>query len=428
MQLTFLVLFLASSTHDALALNPRAAARVAVTNNVLHLRTASNAPHLIPPSSKYLLKRRNDANSAFHSKTRRQDDPIADIQEDLITIGGRVYMTDVTLAGQPFTLVIDSGSSDTWVASSTFQCTNPNTMRSISLANCGFATLYDPNDSSTFSPIRNNDFSIKYTGGEFLQGELGFEQLGIGDVSLDEGFWLGDGISSGLMGLAYPALASGARRLKYKSVMFTLTQQSSINPIFSLALSRPSLAEPRGGGMLAIGGIPDVPHDNNFVTVSIKPLYTNLFAFYTITLDGFDITPPSPSPRSRRSSASTRRQLVVPKVDPRNYSVEAIVDSGTSLVYLDDGLTDYIAAMFSPPAAYNPNTGLYTVPCNAAAPRVGIIIGGTSFYMSEDDLMNRLPQVPGGVNVKSGTFFHLSSSNPASSRKEDVQGGAWRLL
>ena len=155
--------------------------------------------------------------------------------------------------------------------------------------------------------------------------------------------------------------------------------------------------------MLAIGGIPDVPHDNDFVTVSIQPLYTNLFAFYSITIDGFDITPPSP--RSRRSSPVPpiqRRQLVVPKIDPATYSINAIIDSGTSLVYLPDGLTDYIAAMFSPPATFNANAGLYTVPCSAAAPRVGVIIGGKSFFMSEDDLMNRLPQAPGGPKVNSG--------------------------
>lgn len=205
---------------------------------MLNLRAVSNASHLIPPSSKYLLQQRNAALYASQSKTRRQTtDPIADAQEDLITVGGRVYMTDVTLGGQPFTLVIDSGSSDTWVASSIFQCTNPNTMTSIALANCGFHTLYDPSSSSTFSQIRNMDFNIKYTGGEFLQGEMGTEQLGIGGVSMgykpdlvvnqtigvvDEGFWLGDGISSGLMGLAYSSLVSGARKLKYKSIMFTL--------------------------------------------------------------------------------------------------------------------------------------------------------------------------------------------------------------
>lgn len=146
-------------------------------------------------------------------------------------------MTDVTLADEQFTLVIDSGSSDTWVASSTFRCRDPNTMTSISRKYCGFATFYDAKDSPTFSAIPRQDFSVNYTGGEFLAGVLGTEELGIGGVSegmeprlivnqtigvVDDGFWLGDGVSSGLMGLAYPALVSGATQLGYTSVMFTL--------------------------------------------------------------------------------------------------------------------------------------------------------------------------------------------------------------
>jgi hypothetical protein len=71
-----------------------------------------------------------------------------------------------------------------------------------------------------------------------LQGQLGTEELGIGDVgtgggtgglivrqtigAVDNGYWVGDEISSGLMGLAYPALVSGASQFKYQSVMFTL--------------------------------------------------------------------------------------------------------------------------------------------------------------------------------------------------------------
>jgi hypothetical protein len=42
--------------------------------------------------------------------------------------------------------------------------------------------------------------------------------------AVDRGYWQGDGISSGLMGLAYPALAEGVntRELNYTSVVNTL--------------------------------------------------------------------------------------------------------------------------------------------------------------------------------------------------------------
>jgi hypothetical protein len=45
------------------------------------------------------------------------------------------------------------------------------------------------------------------------------------------------------------------------------------------------------------------------------------------------------------------------------------------------------------------NSNTYIVSCTALAPRVGVIIGGRTFFISEDDLMNRGPGAVGGGNV-----------------------------
>jgi hypothetical protein len=211
-----------------------------VTDNVIRLRAAAYAPHQMPPSSKDLHKRRigiwsddDDALARRQALAKRQE---TYGEEDLITLGGRVYMCDVTLAGNPFVLVLDTGSSDTWVTSSSFRCLNPNTFGVMDQSMCGFNASYDPSSSSTWRSIPQYDFSVNYTGGEFLKGEMGTESLGIGDISggdpvfavkqtigvVEEGYWEGDGISSGLMGLAYPALVSQAKTLKYTSIIFTL--------------------------------------------------------------------------------------------------------------------------------------------------------------------------------------------------------------
>lgn len=76
-----------------------------------------------------------------------------------------------------------------------------------------------------------------------------------------------------------------------------------------------------------------------------------------------------------------------------------ILDSETSLVYLPDDIAEYIASLFVPPATYNTYSGIYTVPCTALAPRVGIITGGTSYFMSEDELMGGKGQGGGGCTV-----------------------------
>ena len=67
---------------------------------------------------------------------------------------------------------------------------------------------------------------------------------------------------------------------------------ASIPPVFSLALDRPSPDNPVGGGLLAIGGIPNVAIDGDFVSVPIYPFFMDTYAFYTIPLDGIAVAPP----------------------------------------------------------------------------------------------------------------------------------------
>jgi hypothetical protein len=140
-------------------------------------------------------------------------------------------MTNVTLAGKEYTLVIDTGSSDTWVVSESFQCLSKYSHAPLEQEDCGFGTLYDKQDSASFESIPTHTFGVKYTDGEFLIGEMGTEVLGFGEGDLpieqtigvvESGWWSGDRISSGLMGLAYPTLASNSVDLNYTSVVFTL--------------------------------------------------------------------------------------------------------------------------------------------------------------------------------------------------------------
>ncbi|KAI8931767.1 hypothetical protein NX059_011407 [Plenodomus lindquistii] len=366
------------------------------------LMALPNAPHMIPPSSRHLFHRRFAPNP--DTLTKRQ---LGDVQEQLITLGGRVYMTPVTLGSQTFTLVIDTGSSDTWVAAAFFTCLNANNRAPATPTNCGFNASYDPNTSPTWKSIPDFDFSVNYTGGEFLRGELGTEQLGIGGVSeggepvlvveqtigvVEEGYWVGDGVSSGLMGLAYPALVSGADTLGYNSSMFSLTAADSINPIFSLALSRPTLDNPTGGGYLAVGGVPPISYDPDYITTPTLPAIANIYAWYSLTVTGFNISLPT-----SRLRPSRPRPVRNPK--PLTSPTPFIIDSGSSLIYAPDSITDYIATSFMPPATFNTRTGMWIVKCNARAPRVGVIIEGKTFWISEEDLMNRGPGAVGGPGM-----------------------------
>jgi hypothetical protein len=118
-----------------------------------------------------------------------------------------------------------------------------------------------------------------------------------------------------------------------------------------------------------------------------------LYAWYAINIDGFDITPPT----------ATRSTLIPSPTAARNpYATSAqnmIIDSGTSLLYFPDAVSAYIASLFVPPARYNANLNTYLVSCTAVAPRVGVRIAGQTYFISEDDLMNRGPGAVGGASA-----------------------------
>ncbi|KAH6629155.1 hypothetical protein C7974DRAFT_311766 [Boeremia exigua] len=300
----------------------RGGRRGRVTNNVLNLEI-DDAYTGSTPSSEYLASLRQNA----VRRVKRQKDADADVYEDLITLGGRVYMTRITLGSRVYSLVLDTGSSDTWVAQASFTCKDPNG-NPIPIAVCRFAY--------------------------------------------------------------YP-------------------------PVFSLALNRTSSA--RGapskapGGLLAIGGIPDVDHDpSSWSETSILPVSASVYTYYSIRIDGYSITAPAGSP-----------------IVPKNFSASPqsiIVDSGTTLIYLPDRVADYIASLFVPRAVFNAQSGLYIVSCSAVAPRVGVTIAGVTYFVSDDDLMNRGSGAVSGPGTGAGTGQCVLAIQPTMGGAA-VLGDSW---
>lgn len=204
-----------------------------MTDNVINLEVGNSFMGALTPSSEYLASLRRNA----IWKAKRQSDDVADVQENLIALGGRVYMANITLGSRVYALVLDTGSSDTWAAQTGFTCKN-DVGTTVRTATCGFGPLYNTAVSPSFkaySPTQT--FGVNYTSGEYLKGILATELFGIGDVGagyaprqivnqtigvVQQGYWDGDGVSSGLMGLAYSRLASGSSSIGYESVIFTL--------------------------------------------------------------------------------------------------------------------------------------------------------------------------------------------------------------
>jgi hypothetical protein len=76
---------------------------------------------------------------------------------------------------------------------------------------CAFGTPYTTD--STFTEIQTEFFDITYGDGEQLTGILGTETVTLANITVDQTIalanrtaWEGDGTTSGLTGLAYPAM------------------------------------------------------------------------------------------------------------------------------------------------------------------------------------------------------------------------------
>jgi len=120
---------------------------------------------------------------------------------------GQGYAINIAFGGRTFEVILDTGSSDLWLAEQSVKCVDiDGSPQSVSA--CGFGPLA----SNIFQggAIKNENFNISYGDGEFLTGVLGYENVGIAGLTVknqevalvNHAYWNGDGVSSGLIGFA----------------------------------------------------------------------------------------------------------------------------------------------------------------------------------------------------------------------------------
>ena len=121
------------------------------------------------------------------------------------------FATEVSFGDETFELIVDTGSSDTWVVEKGFQCINITTSAPLTEADCYFGPPYSV--TKEFKQIPDENFNITYGDGEFLSGILGYEKVTVAGLTVNQtvalvntAAWEGDSTTSGLIGLAYPAL------------------------------------------------------------------------------------------------------------------------------------------------------------------------------------------------------------------------------
>jgi Eukaryotic aspartyl protease len=175
----------------------KTASSLATTFNVLTLKSKKADSSYNPRSAAFLLG---------HATI-----PIGNSSGLISLFEGEEFATDVTFGTQTFEFIVDTGSSDTWVIESGFDCVDVQTSEPEPEDYCAFGPTYTVDD--TFVQIPGENFNITYGDGEFLTGILGWQNVTLAGLTVNQtvplvnfAAWYGDGETSGLLGLAYPGM------------------------------------------------------------------------------------------------------------------------------------------------------------------------------------------------------------------------------
>lgn len=180
------------------------------------------------------------------------------------------YLLNVEVEGTNYSLIIDSGSSDTWFVKSGFQCYD-SARRPVPLAECAFGPEFKGGFPE--GAIQDQHFNVSYgnsANGPNLNGDYGYAALTLAGVTVPKqqialatsGYWTGDNISTGILGLGMPGLTEAyvasdpmidpaSDTVSYSSVITTMSSELRIPALFSLGLSRTP-----DDSFLALGGVP----------------------------------------------------------------------------------------------------------------------------------------------------------------------------
>jgi hypothetical protein len=170
---------------------------------------------LVPASNTLALTRQKsngyNARSAGHLlKKHRQ--PSSHTTGLLPIQGGVLFSTSITFGEQTFEAVVDTASSDTWAVPTGFQCLNTTNGDYISQGNCNFGPLIT--QDSTFTPLVPDQSLLEiYDETKLLEGIMGHEDVTLAGIKVRQevgvvqyAAYVGDGTTSGVIGLAYPSV------------------------------------------------------------------------------------------------------------------------------------------------------------------------------------------------------------------------------
>ncbi|EDO18231.1 hypothetical protein Kpol_543p61 [Vanderwaltozyma polyspora DSM 70294] len=290
---------------------------------------------------------------------------------------------------QNVTVLLDTGSSDLWVTGSN----NPLCSRGDSnsdAVDCAKFGTFNPSTSDTWSS-NETSFSISYADSSYASGTWGQDTLKLQDLDVTGlSFAVANYTNStvGVLGIGLPSLEvtySGSNnvagtRYQYENFPLLLKNSGATKAnAYSLYLND---LDSRTGSVL-FGG---VDHNKYSGTLYTIPLVNTLRAAgfsqpveFDVTLQGMGI---SDDEHGNVTLTTTK--------------IPALLDSGTTLVYLPSALVSLIADEYD--AVYNSRTGYYVMNCPDSDEDSQIVFDFGGFHISTN-LTTYIIQAVGGICV-----------------------------
>jgi hypothetical protein len=163
---------------------------------------------------------------------------------------GTQYAVDSLFDGHRMSLIIDTGSSDTWAVQKNFHCIDYSG-EFLPQEICGFGETYPETFQYGLTDPESHMY-IQYGDGEIVTGPMGFSDVTVGGITVKQ--------TSGLMGLAFPSLTNAylgdgqghdlGSQVQYSPLFTSMVNQGLVDPVFSIAIDRNA-----SSGMLAFGGV-----------------------------------------------------------------------------------------------------------------------------------------------------------------------------
>ncbi|KAK0225389.1 aspartyl protease [Armillaria fumosa] len=369
---------------------------LSVSAEPIHVSIRNNGPRQVDyAAAADALRAKYGYFPASQSRKRQSTAGIADCPFSKNTDASYFATVSIGTPAQSFDVILDTGSSDLWVADA-------------SCLSCSSSTpLFDTQSSSTLKTASgsNSETTIRYGSGA-VAGTLSADTVSMGGFNVTQQTFLAvdqttssllSGSVSGIMGLAFEQIAS-TQATPFWQALVNGNQLTSPEMSFWLARHRgeTNVQPEESGGVFTLGGTNSSLFTGDIEFVNM-PVSTP--SFWLLELQG-------KLPLIRVSALTVQGKSVA--LTTSGTTALSAIDTGTTLI---GGPSDDVAAIWAQVSGAQQargQQGLYTFPCNTNVD-VTMSFGGKSWPINSQDM--NLGPVTAGSNMCLGGIFDLTAGS-----------------